>query len=551
MIGSRRGRLSAAVLSGVLLVSTILGVQVASAAPVVPGTPPMVAQTDMVVAGVGGLFETGSGTLTVGGVGAGTVTSAWLYWSGSTGSADPAANATITFAGEQVTGLNIGTELPDCDDFSTYINSQAYRADVTALVDGDGTYAIAGTTKSDPVTRASGASLIVFFDDGISANDKDVYIYEGNDADFTASFTADDWNVPLSGIAYAGETTATLSLHVENGQDFRDGYIRIDGSAVASGQVFDGVSVPNEATSSNLSRWDIRTFDITSRLTQGSNTLVLSDDSGGDCLNLIVATVAVGDFGLTPALSATLTTGDNPYTPGTWTNQPVDVAFACVAELGPGVGVSPLVTTTVSAEGADQQVDGPPCQDCYGTAATPLTVTDIDIDLTIPTIQPIPNQTLNATDPAGATFAFSPVLADNFTTTGDLASNCVDQNSQLVVSGQFIPVGTTTVTCTVADLAGNTASTSFSVTVLGSEDLFASLRANTIDLVSNTSAERSLLATIDAAQQAYERGNSLGAYFTMLRFVVQLDTYQSKRMVSPTVARQLIEEARQVVNSMI
>src|SRR5262249_483878 len=42
---------------------------------------------------------------------------------------------------------------------------------------------------------------------------------------------------------------------------------------------------------------------------------------------------------------------------------------------------------------------------------------------------------------------------------------CKDQNNQVVTPGQSFPVGTTTVTCTATDASGNTAMSTFPVTV--------------------------------------------------------------------------------------
>src|SRR3990170_544170 len=81
--------------------------------------------TDFVHAGFGGMRNDGTGTLTVSGV-SGTVTEAYLYWQGPTNSTSPTANAAVTFAGNAVTGTNIGFSSDNCWGFA---NSQAYRAD--------------------------------------------------------------------------------------------------------------------------------------------------------------------------------------------------------------------------------------------------------------------------------------------------------------------------------------------------------------------------------------------------------------------------------------
>jgi hypothetical protein len=115
-------------------------------------------------------------------------------------------------------------------------------------------------------------------------------------------------------------------------------------------------------------------------------------------------------------------------------------------------------------------------------------------------------------------------------------------------SGSTFPIGTTTVTCTATDAANNTTSGSFTVTVLGATDLLANLRGNTIDLVTNSSAERALVATLD---QAIQSNNAWGVYMALLKYVVQMDRYVDSRQVTPAAAQQLLSEARLVVDAIM
>ncbi|TPW04328.1 MAG: hypothetical protein FD129_2920 [bacterium] len=90
--------------------------------------------TDYVSAGVGGLRNVGTGTIQLAGV-SGTVSLAYLYWNGPTNSANATVNADVDVNGVGVTGVNIGFSHDNCWG---YANSQSYRADVTALVQGTG-----------------------------------------------------------------------------------------------------------------------------------------------------------------------------------------------------------------------------------------------------------------------------------------------------------------------------------------------------------------------------------------------------------------------------
>lgn len=203
--------------------------------------------TDFVSAGFGGIRGIGTGSLTLAGV-SGPVTRALLYWHGPTNSTDPTANASVTFGGTPVTGTQIGFSDNNCWGFT---NSQAYRADVTSLVAGDGSYSLANFTK--PNAEINGVSLLVFFDDGNPANNRDIVLFDGNDSNIANAFDANGWNTTLSGINYSSGT-ANLQLYVSDGQSFADDALLLNGMTLApAGPVFQGNTVPNGAAATNTS----------------------------------------------------------------------------------------------------------------------------------------------------------------------------------------------------------------------------------------------------------------------------------------------------------
>lgn len=243
--------------------------------------------TDFASAGVGGLRGTGTGDITLAGV-SGAVNRVYLYWHGPTNSTDPNFNATITFNGVSVTGVNIGFS---DDNFWGQLNSQAYRADVTALVGGDGVYTVAGL----PANNANGASLLAFFDDGDDTNNRDIVLFNGNDANFDNDFDPLGWDIVLNNILYSGGDVS-LQLHVSDGQNFGpndDGTLTINGAPFISGGIFQGNSTPaNPATTvGNGSLWDIRSFDLTSLFTLGINNLTVGLGAVNDALSAIVAAI--------------------------------------------------------------------------------------------------------------------------------------------------------------------------------------------------------------------------------------------------------------------
>lgn len=246
-----------------------------------------VRNTDVASFGMGYLRDNGTGTLNVAGI-SGTVSKAYLFWHGPTNSGDASANANVTFGGSGITGTNIGFS---DDNFWGRDNSQAYRANVTSLVTGDGAYSIADFNKAN--AGINGLSLIVFYDDGNAANNVDVALFNGNDANFSNIYDALNWNATLNGINYTSGSAA-LTLHVSDGQNFGptdDGNLLVNGVSLGTGGLFqgNGVQVGNGTVPDNGALWDIETYDITSLLSPGSNNLSLSMGAVNDALSLIVA----------------------------------------------------------------------------------------------------------------------------------------------------------------------------------------------------------------------------------------------------------------------
>lgn len=234
--------------------------------------------TDFAYAGVGGLRGTGTGDITLAGT-SGTISQAYLYWHGPTSSSDPAFNADIMFDGAAISGTNIGFS---DDNFWSLANSQAYRADVTSLVSGDGVYTVDGLLPAN----SNGASLVVYYDDGDTTNDRDIVTFDGNDANFPNAFDPDGWDVTLSGINYTSGT-ASLVMGVSDGQSFADGDFFINGTNI--GAVFNGTTVPETPGSSvsNGSLWDLLEIDITAFLTPGSNDINITHSGFSDALSAI------------------------------------------------------------------------------------------------------------------------------------------------------------------------------------------------------------------------------------------------------------------------
>jgi hypothetical protein len=253
-----------------------------------------VANTDLAEFGQGGMRgSNGTGSITVSGIGTSPpIFHAFLYWHGPTNSTDPNSNASVNFNGMQITGTNIGTA---SDNNWGFVNSQSYRADVTGLVHGNGLYTLADFVKTGETTTAdiNGVALIVFYDDGNSSNDRNVVLWNGNDSNLAFGSDPADWDETISGVPYPGSGSATLDFVVGDGQTYSDGELDVNGSPIAGpGAVFDGDTGPNyggNPSGITGSLWDVKSFDITSLLSAGTNNLHITSPTEGDALSLVVA----------------------------------------------------------------------------------------------------------------------------------------------------------------------------------------------------------------------------------------------------------------------
>jgi hypothetical protein len=244
--------------------------------------------TDFASAGYGGMRNNGTGTINLAGT-SGTIAEAYLFWHGpsNAATADAAtANQTVSFNGTDVTGSFLGISDNNCWGFA---NSLAYRADVSSLVTGDGNYSLANFVKDSNNINVNGVSLIVFFDDGNDANNRDVVMFNGNDSNITNAFDANGWNITLAGINYSAGT-ASAQFHVSDGQTFGDAALIANGTELApAGPVFQGDTTP--AGTGFQSLWDIRDFSVTSLLNPGLNDLNITTGVGGDCLSCVMIAI--------------------------------------------------------------------------------------------------------------------------------------------------------------------------------------------------------------------------------------------------------------------
>jgi hypothetical protein len=141
----------------------------------------------------------------------------------------------------------------------------------------------------------NGASIVVFYNDGNSGNDRDVVVFDGNDSIIgfdsidgvpEAARDASGWQTSLPNIKYTTLPTS-LELHVSDGDpnQLEGGLIiwPVPTLLAPIGQIFSGTSVPGGG------RWDIKSFSLNPALKESVNNLRLNSAYNQDELNLIVA----------------------------------------------------------------------------------------------------------------------------------------------------------------------------------------------------------------------------------------------------------------------
>lgn len=187
----------------------------------------------------------------------------------------------------------------------------------------------------------------------------------------------------------------------------------------------------------------------------GTLTATCTDTAGNEVTETFDVLVddqapAVGDVSLTTADGAA-------YPSGSWTGQAVTLTWTCTD----GPGQSGAAEATGAATATSTGTLRASCTDVAGNGAQGETF-QANIDTTAPVLSDVPADQSLATTGGDATATW----------TGPAATDDQDPTPDVVcdpASGSSFSIGTTTVTCTATDHAGNTARGTFGVTVTREE----------------------------------------------------------------------------------
>jgi hypothetical protein len=210
------------------------------------------------------------------------------------------------------------------------------------------------------------------------------------------------------------------------------------------------------------------------------------------------------------------------------------LTFEWSGPFGTATGVSPLVTLPLGTHVVTLTID----DGNGGTASDTVTIAVVDETPPVFTSAVGPF-TITSTDPDGTPFTVPlPEASDNCVTVA-VGSD----------APALFPIGTTTVTFTATDGAGNTASSSTTVTVvepppaLTLDALIAKVRA----LPLHHGLIRSLLAKLEAASRSYARGNVTAGDNQLGAFIHEVEALGRTGRLDRGVADDLIAHAQAVI----
>lgn len=204
---------------------------------------------------------------------------AYLYWS-FLDNGLLVSEQNLTLNGIPILGTEIGNGEDTCWS-RTY--SRAFRADITPLIAGNGTYMLAGIANQSSLL-AQGASLVVVYADENGVL-RTVIIQDGNgvinNGNIHLATTIDGFIASDTGSGVSAKTT----FIVGDGQDFTDTNIFTAGLGT--------LTLFNTLNGSDGGLWDTDTYDVSSYVASGDTSASIAISRGSDCLNWVAQIFSV------------------------------------------------------------------------------------------------------------------------------------------------------------------------------------------------------------------------------------------------------------------
>jgi hypothetical protein len=184
----------------------------------------------------------------------------------------------------------------------------------------------------------------------------------------------------------------------------------------------------------------------------------------------------------------------------------------------------PIGTTTITWSATDPSLN-------VSTVTQTVTV----LDVAPPTIDVPSAMTVNATMPQGAVVNFETHASDNVGVTSFSCS---------MASGSVFPVGKTTVKCDASDAAGNLATASFDVTVLGANDQIANLIARVSGMNLDNGVAEPIIAQLETA---YRSPGENDPHVSCIKMGDVIGKLSAATAIAPEAQAQMIEDARRIM----